>query len=158
LSGQHDRVTNEQLSPPRVICSEEFRIFGFRKLRILTTFSLQCRLPPPQTARRRYWRCTAATSTCPPVSRRPAGRRWCTGDLDHAQFHGVTRLLAMPDDGAVDLLFPDGRDLGLRGVLVERRLVVVTPPRSATRSPDCSRCSKTISASPSCARPALPVA
>jgi hypothetical protein len=40
-------------------------------------------------------------------------------DLDHAQFHGVTRLLAMLDDGAVHLLFPDGRDLRLRGVLVE---------------------------------------
>jgi len=52
-------------------------------------------------------------------------------DLEHAQFHGATRLLATLDDGAVHLLFPYGRDLRLRGVPVERRLAVLTPPRAS---------------------------
>lgn len=52
-------------------------------------------------------------------------------DLEHAKFHGATRLLATLDDRAVHLLFPYGRDLRLRGVPVERRLVVLTPPRAS---------------------------
>lgn len=52
-------------------------------------------------------------------------------DLEHAQFHGATRLLATLDDHAVHLLFPYGRDLRLRGVPVERRLAVLTPPRAS---------------------------
>ncbi|MGZ6070525.1 MAG: hypothetical protein ACXWK8_04865, partial [Myxococcaceae bacterium] len=41
---------------------------------------------------------------------------------------GATRLIGRLAADAVHVLFPDGRDLRLRGVLVEQKLVVVSPP------------------------------